>query len=42
LAEEEVADHLLTELARELMSQACTGLSNALKGARATTAADEK
>jgi Mn-containing catalase len=42
LAEEEVADNLLTQLARELMSEARTGLTKAPKRARATTAADDR
>jgi Mn-containing catalase len=41
LAEEEVADNLLTQLARELMSEARTGQTKAPKRVRATTAADE-
>jgi Mn-containing catalase len=36
LAEEEVADNLLTQLARELMSEARTGMTKAPKRARAT------
>ena len=42
LAEEEVADNLLTQIARELMSQARTGMSKAPKRARATVMADDK
>ena len=42
LAEEEVADNLLTQIARELMSQARTGMSKAPKSARATVMADDK
>jgi Mn-containing catalase len=42
LAEEEVADNLLTQLARELMSEARTGLTKAPKRARATTTADDR
>jgi Mn-containing catalase len=39
LAEEEVADNLLTQLARELMSQSRTGMTKAPKRARAVTGA---
>jgi len=42
LAEEEVADNLLTQLARELMSEARTGLAKAPRRARATTGANQK
>jgi Mn-containing catalase len=42
LAEEEVADNLLTQLARELMSQARVGITKAPKRARATAAADNE
>jgi Mn-containing catalase len=42
LAEEEVADNLLTQLARELMSEARTGLTKAPKRRRATAPADEE
>ena len=42
LAEDEVADNLLTQIARELMSQARTGMSKAPKRARATVMADDK
>ena len=42
LAEEEVADNLLTQIARELMSSARTGATKAPKHARATTTADRK
>jgi Mn-containing catalase len=38
LAEEEVADNLLTQLARELMSQSRTGMTKEPKRARATVA----
>jgi Mn-containing catalase len=41
LAEEEVADNLLTQLSRELMSEARTGLTKTPKRARTTAAADE-
>jgi Mn-containing catalase len=41
LAEEEVADNLLTQLARELMSQARTGWTKAPKRARSTAAAED-
>ena len=41
LAEEEVADNLLTQLARELMSEARTGATKAPKRARSTAIADE-
>ena len=40
LAEEEVADNLLTQLARELMSESRTGLTKAPKRARVATADD--
>jgi Mn-containing catalase len=42
LAEEEVADNLLTQLARELMSEARMGLTKAPKRARTKAAADEE
>jgi Mn-containing catalase len=42
LAEEEVADNLLTQIARELMSSARTGATKAPKHARATTTADRE
>ena len=42
LAEEEVADNLLTQIARELMSSARTGATKAPKHARAATTADRK
>ena len=42
LAEEEVADNLLTQIARELMSEARTGMSKAPKRARTTVMADDK
>ena len=41
LAEEEVSDNLLTQIARELMSEARVGLTKAPKRARATATADE-
>jgi Mn-containing catalase len=41
LAEEEVADNLLTQLARELMSEARTGLTKAPKRARKTAVEEE-
>ncbi len=41
LGEEEVADNLMTQLARELMSQARTGTSNAPKHARVRSEASE-
>jgi Mn-containing catalase len=41
LAEEEVADNLLTQLARELMSQSRTGMTKAPKRARTTVGARE-
>ena len=37
LAEEEIADNLLTQIARELMSEARTGLTKEPKHARSTT-----
>lgn len=40
LAEEEVADNLLTQLARELMSESRTGMTKGPKRARATATAD--
>ena len=42
LAEEEVADNLLTQIARELMSKARTGMSKAPKRARRTEMAEDK
>jgi Mn-containing catalase len=42
LAEEEIADNLMTQLARELMSEARTGLNKAPKRSRAIAAADNK
>ena len=42
LAEEEVADNLLTQIARELMSEARTAMTKAPKRARATATADDK
>jgi Mn-containing catalase len=42
LAEEEIADNLMTQLARELMSEARTGLNKAPKRSRAMAAADNK
>jgi Mn-containing catalase len=42
LAEEEVADNLLTQIARELMSEARTGLNKAPKRGRTTATADEQ
>jgi ferritin-like metal-binding protein YciE len=41
LAEEEVADNLLTQLARELMSQSRTGMTKEPKRTRAVVA-DER
>jgi len=40
LAEEEVADNLLTQIARELMSEARTGLTKAPRRVRAAAKAD--
>ena len=40
LAEEEVADNLLTQIARELMSESRTGVTKAPKRARVTVGAD--
>jgi Mn-containing catalase len=40
LAEEEVADNLLTQLARELMSQSRTGMTKAPKRARVGSSVD--
>jgi len=40
LAEEEVADNLMTQIARELMSEARTGLTKAPKHARRATAGE--
>ena len=42
LAEEEVADNVLTQIARELMSEARTGMTKAPKQARTTAPADEE
>jgi Mn-containing catalase len=42
LAEEEVADNLLTQIARELMSSVRTGATKGPKHARGTTTADRK
>ena len=42
LAEEEVADNLLTQLARELMSESRTGMTKEPKRQRATTGADSR
>jgi Mn-containing catalase len=42
LAQEEVADNLLTQLARELMSQSRTGMTKEPKRARVTAAADDE
>lgn len=42
LAEEEVADNLLTQIARELMSEARVGMTKAPKRARTTAAAEEE
>jgi Mn-containing catalase len=42
LAEEEVSDNLLTQIARELMSEARVGLTKAPKRGRATTTADQE
>jgi Mn-containing catalase len=42
LAEEEIADNLLTQIARELMSEARTGTSKAPKHARMQPAADRE
>ena len=40
LAEEEIADNLMTQLARELMSESRTGMTKEPKRARVTTTAD--
>jgi Mn-containing catalase len=42
LAEEEVADNLMTQIARELMSQARTGVTKEPKRARAALSVDEE
>ena len=42
LAEEEIADNLLTQIARELMSEARTGTTKAPKRARTALSVDEK
>ena len=42
LAEEEVADNLMTQLARELMSESRTGMTKDPKRARATAAVDDE
>ena len=41
LAEEELADNLLTQLARELMSESRTGMTKAPKRAKATVGAEK-
>ena len=41
LAEEEVADNLMTQLARELMAQSRTGMNKAPKRARATASVED-
>jgi Mn-containing catalase len=41
LAEEEIADNLMTQIARELMSEARTGVSKAPRRGRAVTQSDE-
>ena len=41
LAEEEIADNLLTQLARELMSESRTGMTKEPKRARLTAATDD-
>ena len=41
LAEEEIADNLMTQIARELMSQSRTGMTKQPKRVRTTTTADE-
>jgi ferritin-like metal-binding protein YciE len=42
LAEEEIADNLMTQLARELMSEARTGMTKAPKRARTALSVDEE
>jgi Mn-containing catalase len=42
LAEEEIADNLLTQIARELMSESKTGMTKAPKRARAALSADKE
>ncbi len=42
LAEEEIADNLMTQLARELMSESRTGMSKEPKRARTAVSADEE
>ena len=42
LAEEEVSDNLLTQIARELMSEARVGMTKAPKRRKALTAADDE
>ena len=41
LAEEEIADNLMTQLARELMSQSRTGMTKEPVRSRVSVAADE-
>ena len=42
LAEEEVADNLLTQIAREMMSESRTGLTKTPKRTRVTAGADSE
>jgi Mn-containing catalase len=42
LAEEEIADNLLTQIARELMSESRTGMTKEPKRARTTLSVDEE
>jgi hypothetical protein len=42
MAEEDVADNLLTQLARELMSQSRTGMTKEPKRVRVTAPADDE
>ncbi len=42
LAEDEIADNLLTQLARELMAESRTGMTKAPKRARATAGAGKE
>jgi ferritin-like metal-binding protein YciE len=41
LAEEEIADNLMTQIARELMSESRTGMTKEPKRARAVLTVDE-